>query len=336
MYKYFFILLFIFFSISSTKAENIDKVSITGNKRLSSETIKIYGDIEVNKNYSDFDTNEILRKLYETELFENVKIKIAGNELLIDVKEYPFIDQLVIIGEKSKNLREQIIKNIKSKEKRSFIKSNLKSDIEIIKTLYSSRGYNSTNVEMKTKKVSENSFDLLIEIERGDKTKISSIKFIGNKKISSRKLRDVIASEEDKFWKIISNNTNFNKNLLELDTRLLRNFYKSTGFYDVRINSKVAKINDNDQAELTYIISEGTRYTINKISTNVDKVFDAEIFFPLNQIYKKYIGDYYSPFKVKKLLEDLDDLIDKNNLQFVEHNVQEEITKNSINIVLNI
>ena len=57
MYKYFFILLFIFFSISSIKAENIDKVSITGNKRLSSETIKIYGDIEINKNYSDFDHN---------------------------------------------------------------------------------------------------------------------------------------------------------------------------------------------------------------------------------------------------------------------------------------
>ena len=36
-----------------------------------------------------------------------------------------------------------------------------------------------------------------------------------------------------------------------------------------------------------------------KISTNADKVFD-EVVFPLNDIYKKYIGEYYSPFKIKK------------------------------------
>ena len=56
----------------------------------------------------------------------------------------------------------------------------------------------------------------------------------------------------------------------------------------------------------------------------------------MNDVYQKYIGEYYSPFKVKKLLEDLDKLIDKNNLQFVEHNVQEQIEEKSINIILNI
>ena len=52
---------------------------------------------------------------------------------------------------------------------------------------------------------------LLIEIDRGEKTKISSIKFTGNKKIRTNRLRDIIASEETKFWKIISRNTNFRK-----------------------------------------------------------------------------------------------------------------------------
>ena len=36
------------------------------------------------------------------------------------------------------------------------------------------------------------------------------------------------------------------------------------------------------------------------------------------------------------MLEDLDELIERNSLQFVEHNVQEEITGDSINIILNI
>jgi len=336
MYKNLYVALFCFFSFFSLNAETINKININGNKRISTETIKIYGEIELNKNYSESDTNQILKNLYKTDFFEEVEIEIIGDQMSITVIEYPFINQLLIVGEKSNNYKEQIKKIIKLKEKRSFIKSYLSEDLETIKSLYSSRGYNSAEIEIKTKKITDNSFDLLVEINRGDKTKISSINFIGNNKIKSRRLKDVIASEENKFWKILTTNTNFNKRLLELDTRLLRNFYKSNGFYDVRINSKVAKLNDNNQAELSYTITEGERYTINKISTNIDQVFDKKIFFPLNKIYKNYIGEYYSPFKIKKLLEDLDDLIDQNSLQFVEHNVEEQISGTEINVIINI
>ena len=133
-----------------------------------------------------------------------------------------------------------------------------------------------------------------------------------------------------------SRNTNLSENLINLDKRLLSNYYKSLGFYDIKINSNLAELDKSGKARLVYSIDEGTRYTINKISTNLDKVFDKEIFFPLNKSYKKYIGDYYSPFKIKKILEEIDEIIDNNNLQFVEHNVQEEIKNESINITLNI
>ena len=59
--------------------------------------------------------------------------------------------------------------------------------------------------------------------------------------IRSKRLRDIIASEENKFWKIISKNTNFSENLINLDKRLLTNYYKSIGFYDVKINSNLLK-----------------------------------------------------------------------------------------------
>ena len=48
------------------------------------------------------------------------------------------------------------------------------------------------------------------------------------------------------------------------------------------------------------------------------------------------MGEYYSPFKIKKLLDEMDEIIEENNLQFVEHNVQEIIEDESINIVLNV
>ena len=322
--------------IFNLKAEIVSKISISGNKRVSNETIKVYGDLEIGKNYTEAELDTTLKKLYNTDFFEKIDLNLENNILTINLKEYPIINQLVIIGEKSNKYKDQIKKIIKSKQKNSYIKSNLKKDISTIKSLYSSLGYNFIKIETKVKKIDDNNFDLLFEIDRGDKTKISSIKFIGNNQIRTNRLRDIIASEESKFWKILSRNTNFSENLVNLDLRLLKNYYKSLGFYDVKINSNLAEINENKNINLIYSVDEGNRYSINKISINSDPVFDNELFFPLEKEFLKYIGEYYSPFKVKKLLEKLDELIDTNSLQFVEHNVEEVIDNDNINIIFNV
>ena len=57
----------------------------------------------------------------------------------------------------------------------------------------------------------------------------------------------------------------------------------------------------------------------------MDEVFDNKLFLPLNKSFKELIGNFYSPFQVKELLEEVDSLVEIDNLQFVEHNVQEII-----------
>ena len=158
-----------------------------------------------------------------------MKISLSNNILNVKLKEYPVINQLVIVGEKSNNYKDEILKTINSKAKKSFIKSNLAKDIELIKNLYASLGYNFTKVEANFKTIDETRIDLILKIERGEKTKISKINFLGNNNVRSNRLRDVIASEEDKFWKIITRNTNLTERLVELDKRLISNYYKSLG-----------------------------------------------------------------------------------------------------------
>ena len=98
-------------------------------------TIKLYGGIELNKDYKEKEIDQILKDLYSTDFFEDVKINVQNNTLSIKLKEYPVLNQLVIMGEKSNNYKDQIRKTIKSKEKKSFIKANLAKDIELIKNL---------------------------------------------------------------------------------------------------------------------------------------------------------------------------------------------------------
>ena len=117
MYRFITIILFFFYSYTNLKAEMVSSVKIDGNNKISNETIKIYGNIQLDKNYSDIDLNRILNNLYETDFFEDVKISINDNILEIIVKEYPIINQLVIIGEKSNNYKKQIEKLINTKQK---------------------------------------------------------------------------------------------------------------------------------------------------------------------------------------------------------------------------
>ena len=72
----------------------------------------------------------------------------------------------------------------------------------------------------------------------------------------------------------------------------------------------------------------------NKISTKIDKVFDKKI-FSFKWRFKEYVVNII-PFQSKKLLEEIDLLIDENNLQFIEHNVQEIVSNDTIDIIFNI
>ena len=117
MYKFISL---IFFSLLCSKilnAEIIKKIEITGNQRVSDETIIIYGEVNKNQDYSENDLNKILGNLYSTNFFEDVRVNLLNGVLQIILREYPVINELVILGEPSKKYNEQIKNIIRSKQK---------------------------------------------------------------------------------------------------------------------------------------------------------------------------------------------------------------------------
>lgn len=330
--------LLILFLILSTnlKADLVNEFVVEGNQRISDETIKVYGEIQLNVDYDEKKINEIIKNLYSTNFFENIKVSINNNLLSIFVEEYPQTYSINITGETSNAIKKLILERIKTKPKESFIKSLLNDDINLIKKLYASIGFNFVNVNINVENFSNNRINLIFNIEKGQKSNIKQINFIGDKKIKEKRLRDIIVSEEKKFWKILSKNTFLNPNNVKLDIRLLENYYKSIGYYDVQVLSSNAQVGEDNSTILTYTVNAGNRYKINKIKTNVSEILDKKIFLSLENDYKGLLGKYYSPFKIKKLLDDLDTLIADNDLQFIEHSVNEIIERDNIEIVINI
>ena len=95
------ILFLVFFTISS-HAEIVKKVEITGNERISNETIIIFGDVTLGKDYKKSDINLLIKKLYETTFFSTISVDLINNKLSIIVAENPIINSIVLEGEKAK------------------------------------------------------------------------------------------------------------------------------------------------------------------------------------------------------------------------------------------
>ena len=264
MIKY--LIAFVIFFSQFSNAEIVKSIKVIGNDRISIQTIKVYGDIKLNNNYEKLDVDKVLKKLYETDFFEEINISLQNGILNIIVKEYPSINDIFIEGEKTKQITKVLLEGIQLQKGNSFIKSYLIQDIGQIKKLYAQLGFNFVEIESKVENFSANRLNLTFVIDKGRRTKIAKIYFIGDKKIKDRRLRDIIVSTEHKFWKFLSKNTNLNKNNIDLDKRLLINYYKSIGFYDVQILTTKAEVSETNDTTLTFNINAGTRYKINKIS----------------------------------------------------------------------
>ena len=130
----------------------------------------------------------------------------------------------------------------------------------MIKNVIKTNGYYFADIKTSLIKNDErNSVKIIYDIDLGEKARISEISFIGDKKIKDRKLRNVITSEEARFWKFISPKIYIDKERIDLDKRLLTGYFKDNGYYNVKINSSFAKLIDDNNFELIFNIDSGSK-----------------------------------------------------------------------------
>ncbi|MDB3949418.1 hypothetical protein N9402_02010, partial [Candidatus Pelagibacter sp.] len=132
---------FLIFLTTFVFAEIINKVQITGNKRISNETIFVYGNIELNKDYTSIELNSILKNLYSTNFFKDIDISIESSVLYLTVEENPIIESLSINGIKKKELTKLLLEKVSLKERNSFIDSLFLKDINLLTNIIKQFGY---------------------------------------------------------------------------------------------------------------------------------------------------------------------------------------------------
>ena len=337
MFKLFIqFILFSIFLTFSTYSKNYEKIIINGNERISNETILIFSEIPENKSLDENSTNKILKKLYKSGFFKNINIKIENNNLIINVLENPIIQTVFIEGIKRKKTVDDLYNVLSLKNRSSFNSNFIKVDEVAILGFLKDKGYYFSEINSSYQDLGDNKIDLFYKINLGKKAKISKISFIGDKKFKDTKLRSIILSEEYKFWKFISGKKYLNEDLINFDKRLMSNFYKNKGYYNVKINSTFANYLGNNEFELIYNIDSGNKYFFNDLVLKLPIDYDLENFEKLTKIFSDLKGKNYSLNSIDKILGEIDKIVLNEQYEFLKATVNENLNNDLINLVFNI
>jgi len=337
MLKFFFqFILFSFFLVFSAYSKNYENIIVNGNERISNETILVFSEIQDNKDLDENSINEILKNLYKSGFFKDITVKIENNNLIIDVLENPIIQTVFIKGIKRKKTEESLYEVISLKNRSSYNSALIKKDEIVILNFLKDMGYYFSNITSSYKDLGDNKIDLLYDIELGKKSKISKISFIGDKKFKDNTLKNVILSEEYRFWKFISGKKYLNEDLINYDKRLLNNFYKNKGFFNVFIESSFANYLGNDEFEIVYNISPGKKIYFNEFELNLPNDYEPDNFAHLNKVFKKLKGKYYSLNAINEILDEIDKIALEEQFEFLKSTVEENFKDNLINLTFNI
>ena len=336
MKKIFIFLLLFNFVITFTNAEIINDIKLENNKRVGKESILAFGDIKLGTDYSEEDINQILNKLYDTNFFSNIKLRIENNILIVNLEERKIIQNISIEGIKSKENTKKILKQLKLKDKSPFDEFTAEQDLINIKNALSRSGYYFATVDVKIRENNNDTLDLIYNIDTGEKALIKNIKFTGDKFYKDRKLRNVIVSEENKFWKFISNKKYLDVNRIELDKRLLKNFYLNKGFYDVEIESSSAVFSDNF-FELIYNVNSGKKYFINDAKLNIPIDYKAKDFKQVKDSIIGLKGKKYSLNKINRVIKEIDNISVARLYDFIDATIEiNKVEADKLNLVFTV
>ena len=331
------IFLIVFFLITSARAEIITTIEINGNKRISNESIIIFSELKTNVEFSKSDLDAAIKNLYKTNFFSNIDLSFDNQILKINVQENPIIDNFEITGIKKQSLVEFIKDKIQLAEMKSFDEEILTGDLNLINNILKSSGYyfaEITSSKSLNKKL--NSVDLKINIELGEKAKIKKIIFLGEKVFKSKRLKEVITSEEHKFWKFISSNVYINREIINLDKRLLTNYFKDNGYYNVKVENSFVEFDKNSNFNLIFNITPGKKYFFNNFDLIIPSNYDPKTFDTIREKFAKLKGENYSLSKINDLLKDVDRIALTKQFEFINASITEKIDNEKINFKINI
>lgn len=318
----------------TARAQNytFNSVKVEGNQRIETATIVNYAGLERGKRVSAGELNDAYQRILGSGVFETVDLVPQGSTLVIKVSEYPTIN--IVNFEGNRRLKdENLEKIIESKPRRVFSPERAERDAATLAEAYSQQGRVSARVTPRIIRRSENRVDLVFEIAEGDAIEVERISFVGNRAYSDRRLRRVLESKQAGFLRTFIRSDTLIEDRIEFDKQVLRDFYLSRGYVDMRVlSSNVEFTRERDAFYLVINVQEGQQFKFGRITTRSEMPgADAGEF---QEALKIKPGVVFSPSLVENSIARQERLAVRKGIDFMR--VEPRITRNDRDLTLDV
>ena len=332
MIRVFFLTLIIFLNFSVSNAEKVKIIEINGNERVSSETIKVFSQVKIGNTLNEDALDQIIKELYSTNFFKNITVGFVEGKLSINVIENPLVQNIEINGVKNKDLNKAISDQLSIKEKNSYVEEVVANDLEKTSNFLKLSGYYFSKIDVSIRENSNNTVTLIYDVSLGEKALVSKINFTGNKIYKKSTLSRVIVTEENRFWKFLSKKKYLNENQINLDRRLLKNFYLNEGYYQVKVTQSTANIIKDNNFMITYNIDAGKKFFFDNVELIIPTDYDISNFKDIENQLNDLKNTEYSFRKIENLLDEIDKIAVTKQFEFINASFEEKLSENKINI----
>ena len=283
----------------------IQSITVVGMQRLEPDTIRSYIRLRYGQIYTQANADQALKDLFATELFADVQIRNDAGHVVIEVKENPVINRIVLEGNK-RIKEEKILPEIKLSPRQIFTRSKVRADVSRIIELYKRQGRFAASVEPKMVMLEQNRVDIVFEITEGPKSKVRQINILGNEQFSDGDLRSEMVTKQARMFRFFSSGTSYDPDRMAFDQQKLRQFYLTKGYADFRVVSAVAELTpDKKDFIITYVVEEGQRYKFGDVKVESQlRDFDGDILAGQLPMQK---GNWYNAKLVEDTIERLNE-----------------------------
>ncbi len=280
-------------------------IDIIGNQRIEADTIRSYMLIQPGDAFDADRLDRSLRTLFATGLFRDVRVARQGDRIRVTVQENPIVNRVAFEG--NARVSEDVLRAEATLRPRAvFTPQQAQADRQRILDLYARRGRFAARVEPKIIELDQNRVDVVFEVTEGETALVSRINFVGNASFSDSRLRDVIATREQAWFRLLSSSDIYDPERLAFDRELLRRYYLRQGYADVQITGATAELApDGSSFFVTFTIDEGPRYRVG--SVRVQSTMRGVDVAALQAALRISEGDWYDGDAVERQVESLTD-----------------------------
>ncbi|MCY0386307.1 outer membrane protein assembly factor BamA [Robbsia sp. Bb-Pol-6] len=314
----------------------VQDIRLEGLQRVEAGTVFAYLPIKKGDTFTDEKASQAIRALYATGFFNDVRVSVQNQVVIVQVAERPSIASVDFSGTKEfdKDTLAKALRSSGLSQGRYFDKALADKAEQELKRQYLTRGYYAAEVTTTVTPVDRNRVAILFSVIEGPSAKIRQVNFIGNKAFKSSTLRDEMQLSTPNWFSWYTKNDLYAKDKLTTDLEHVRSYYLDRGYLEFSIESTQASISpDKKDMYLTLSVHEGEPYQVSAVQLT-GELLDKKA--ELEKLVKLKAGDRFSASKLQDSTKAIVDKLGQYGYAFANVNAQPQINQQNHTVALNL